>query len=290
MRIQTYSIVVGSKACNAQCPFCVSKMTPNQGIGAIPSTINWRNFAIGCRFAKNSGVSTVLLTGKGEPTIFPEQISDYLERLGPYEFPFIELQTNGILMAQEGSTFEQHLPRWYELGLTIIALSVVGYDNGQNQAIFRPDGQYPDLAETISYLHHFGFSIRLSCTMFRGGIDSPQEVDKLIDFARSHQVEQLSIRPVRMPHDTDNREVAFWVKEHQLNDEQLSSVSSSVKSGGIEILRLAHGAVVYDVDGQNICLTDCLTLDPNAEEVRQLIFFPDGHLRHDWQYPGAILV
>ena len=26
MRIQTFSIVVGTKACNAKCPFCVSRI------------------------------------------------------------------------------------------------------------------------------------------------------------------------------------------------------------------------------------------------------------------------
>ena len=35
---------------------------------------------------------------------------------------------------------------------------------------------------------------------------------------------------------------------------------------------------------------DCLTIDPSADDIRQLIFFPDGHLRYDWQYAGALLL
>ena len=31
-----------------------------------------------------------------------------------------------------------------------------------------------------------------------------------------------------------------------------------------------------------------LTKD-EMDAIRQLIFFPDGHVRYDWKYPGAIV-
>ena len=94
MKIQTYSILAGTKACNACCPYCVSKMTPSFGVSQEgsevrwaskkeESEINWNNFRVGCKFATKSGVSTVLITGKGEPTLCPYQINDYL-RTGRY--------------------------------------------------------------------------------------------------------------------------------------------------------------------------------------------------------------
>ena len=139
MKIQTYSMVVGTRACNARCPFCVSKMTPSQGITHKPLKINWRNFHIGCRFAKNSGVSTVLLTGKGEPTLYPGQIAEFLKCLQHYEFPFIELQTNGMLLLQQREKYTTHLKIWYELGLTTIAISIVHYDFAKNREIYQPN-------------------------------------------------------------------------------------------------------------------------------------------------------
>ena len=96
MKIQTFSIVTGTAACNACCPYCISKMTPKQGIAFEEPKVNWRNFNIGAKLAKQSGVTTAMITGKGEPTIFPEQISRYMDELQKYDFPFIELQTNGI--------------------------------------------------------------------------------------------------------------------------------------------------------------------------------------------------
>ena len=85
MKIGTFSVVVGTAACDAACPFCVSKMTA-QNAPASPE-INWRNFEIGCRFARDGGVSTMLLTGKGEPLIYPRQITSYLT-VGHSYFPF----------------------------------------------------------------------------------------------------------------------------------------------------------------------------------------------------------
>lgn len=290
MKIQTYTVCVGSKACNASCPYCVSKMTPEEGIGLELPNINWRNFDIGCKFAKDSGVSTVLLTGKGETTLFPDQITAFLNHLRSYNFPFIELQTNGMLFLQKKQKYTEHLKRWSGLGLTTIAVSIVHYESKRNQEIFQPRGPYMDLIELISYLHSIGFSARLTCMMFKGGLDCPQEIEKLIDFARKNKVEQLTVRSIDMPEKSESQEVAQWVEKHKLDKNQVDEMRKFLDAKGKELMKLAHGAIVYDVDGQNICLSNCLTLDSSSEEVRQLIFFPDGHLRYDWQYPGAILL
>lgn len=290
MIIQTYTACVGGRACNAQCPYCISKMTPSQGIDLKAPTINWRNFKIGCRFARDSGVSIALLTGKGEPTLFPDQITAFLECLRPYNFPFIELQTNGILLFQKKDEYTEYLKRWYDLRLTTIAISIVHYDNAKNKEIFQPNGSYMNLVELISYLHSFKFSIRLSCMMFKGGIDSTNEVKALINFAKNNQVEQLTIRTIEMPNKSENPEIAEWVKKHKLRKHQVRKIKKFLKKKGKKLNELMHGAIVYDVYGQNICFSTCLTLDPSLKELRQLIFFPDGHLRYDWQYPGAILL
>jgi hypothetical protein len=50
MIFQTFSIIVGSMACNACCPYCVSRMTPDHGVSMKVPGVNWRNFDIGCMF------------------------------------------------------------------------------------------------------------------------------------------------------------------------------------------------------------------------------------------------
>jgi len=290
MKIQTYSVLVGSRACDAQCPYCVSKMTPSQGMGKNLIEPNWRNFAVGCRFAKDNDVSTVLLTGKGEPVLFPDQITEFLKQLQSYGFSFIDLQTNGMKLLQQKEKYRSYLKHWYELGLTHVAVSIAHYENEINREIFQPRGSYIDLAELISYLHSFGLTVRLSCVMFRGGIDSVMEVEKIADFAKKHRAEQLSIRPVNKPEQGDDKKAEAWVSEHELTKEEIGVIKDFLEKRAKSLLPLMHDAVIYDLGGQNICLTNALTVNPSSEEVRQLIFFPDGRLRYDWQYPGAILL
>ena len=76
MKFQTMSLVAGTPACQAKCPFCVSKMTVPQDKTLGSTNINGRNLKKGLLFAERSGVTTVLITGKGEPTLYPLDISE----------------------------------------------------------------------------------------------------------------------------------------------------------------------------------------------------------------------
>ena len=93
MKISTMSVVCGTTACNARCPFCVSKTTPDAGLS---ESVNWRNLDICCRLAEKSGVTTALITVKGEPTLYPDLLGAYIPTLAKH-FPIVEMQTNGML-------------------------------------------------------------------------------------------------------------------------------------------------------------------------------------------------
>jgi molybdenum cofactor biosynthesis enzyme MoaA len=291
MRIQTFSIVAGSEACNARCPFCVSKMTVSHGLGLKEPAVNWRNFRKACQLARQSGVTTVMLTGKGEPTLFPEQITRYLRGLNELEFPLVELQSNGVLLVDD--RWRPHLQAWVDAGLSLVALSIVHYEPEKNREIYLPHREaYIDLPHLIDLLHEVGLSVRLACIMADGYIDTVEEVRELIRFARQHRVEQLTVRPVAHPGRDRSRseEVYDWSVAHYLSEARQREIHALFEREGSRLMTLLHGAVVYDVGGQNVCLTDCLTIAPSGEDIRQLIFFPDGHLRYDWQYEGALLL
>lgn len=282
MKIQTMSIVVGTQSCNARCPFCVSKLT---GIPDLPTEVNWRNFRKACRLAQIGGATTVLLTGKGEPTLYPELIDDYLSNLRS-EFPFVELQTNGILIGND--RLDEWLPLWYKRGLNTICLSAVHYERSVNQKIYGQD--YPALEETVAFLHAFGFTVRLSIMMMKDGIDNQLDILHLIEFCRDNKVKQLTIRPLSYPKNATSQE-AQWAKENTIDDKFLQKyVQEWLDKYATPVLRLAHGATVYDVKGQNICLANCLTTNKTDEDMRQIIFFPDGTISHSWQYSGAVLL
>jgi len=74
MKFQTFSIVVGTAKCNAKCPFCVAKMTKGFKTRKIEE-LHLRELDIACRVAEKSEVITALLTSKGEPTLFVDEVT-----------------------------------------------------------------------------------------------------------------------------------------------------------------------------------------------------------------------
>lgn len=266
-------------------------MTPSCGLDELKEPeVNWRNFEKACLLAKQSGVTTAMFTGKGEPTLFPEQITKFLNRLEKYEFPLIELQTNGIMLAEKPDQYAEHLKTWYQKGMTTIAISVVDYESENNRVIYLPyKNQYIDLPKLISQLHGYGFSVRLTCIAAEGFIDSALKLSRLIAFARKNKVEQLTLTPVNKPEHSEHQEAWDWTNKHHIPENQLSDIKTYLKENASPIRILSHGAIVYDLYGQNICLNNCLTVLPDNEELRNIIFFPDGHCRSHWQYEGSIL-
>jgi molybdenum cofactor biosynthesis enzyme MoaA len=289
MKIQTFTIVTGSSACNARCPYCVSEMTGKE-LSIKEPAVNWQNFSKACRLAQVNNVSTVLFTGKGEPTLFPDQITKFLQNMNKFDFPLIELQTNALVFGREFEKYKKYLEKWKELGLNTIAISIAHYKKEKNKEIYTPNSDYINLAEVISNLHKIGYSIRLSCIMLKGFIDDINELKNLIEFCKNSQVEQLTIRSVKAPEKTQDKKIYDWTKKHVIKGKQIQALNKFIEKTGKKLMTLSFGAVVYDVGGQNVCSSDCLTIKPETDELRQLIFFPDGHLRYDWQYKGAILI
>ena len=150
-----------------------------------------------------------------------------------------------------------------------------------------PKGYY-NYWDVIRTLHEVGFAVRLNVTMVKGGCDKWSEMYHTIERCREYKVEQLTLRDVAKP-DYATNEIASWTEEHQLCDPSGTQIATHIMEtdGGIPLLRLNHGATVYDYHGQNVCLNNCLTETTNPEEIRQLIFFPDGSLRYSWNYEAA---
>jgi molybdenum cofactor biosynthesis enzyme MoaA len=291
VKINTMSVVCGTTACNARCPFCVSHTTPCETLKT--DDVNWRNLNIACQLAKGAGATTCLITGKGEPTLYPDLITFYLDHIKD-TFPIIELQTNGLRIG--GGELGDYLLQWYDLGLTTVCLSVVHWDEEKNKSIYNPHNKlaYPDLKNTIDMLHAFGYSVRLSVMLLKGYIDNREDADAMIDFALENKVEQLTMRPIVAPdkdkskwNDTDK-----WIFDHRIDNpnHEWSRIVSFISQEGNKVLTLAHGAEVYDVRGQNVCLANCLTTNESDDNMRQIIFFPDGKISYDWCYEGARLL
>ena len=301
MKIQTFSVVVGGDSCNAKCPYCVSKLTGSKNgleVGQKPMEISKRNFDKACNFAQMSGVSTVLLTGKGEPTLYINHITRYLELLEKWNFPFIELQTNGILFHNQTTNpfiSDSLLKDWYAAGLTTVSLSCVHYLPAPNNEIFGNDIH---LLSNVARLHDIGFSVRISCVGVGGMIDNVSEIRAFARWCKIHKVEQFTWRPVtnislqEAKGTVAKKDIYEWIKLNGISDKDVKSINGwfETHSESTLLLELAHGAKVYDINGQNISINSCLTHSTNPDDIRQLIFSSDGHLRFDWTKEGAIII
>lgn len=295
MKFQTISLVTGTKICNAACPFCVSKMTGMRELKQRPETINTLNLRKALKMAELGGVTTAILTGKGEPTLYPEQIEQYLQEFHKgFQIPLIELQTNGWFFTQEkfGKWEVDHLlERWADFGLTTIMVSNCGYDPELNRQIYFPkQKEYLDLEKVVQRAHKHGLAVRLTTVGIKGGIDSPTELQKLMEFAQMIEADQVSWRPVNKPDASEDDGTFAWTDKHGLSHIEAMAVYDHVRQVGTPLLKLVHNAIVYDYKGQNLCMTSCLTHDADEETLRQLIFYPNGKLTYDWQYKGAVIL
>ncbi len=281
MKTNTFSIVVGTQACNANCPYCVAKMT--RAAACETALFSERRFNIACRVVDQArdGLITVALTGQGEPLLWPKQITRYLDCLN-FRFPLVGLWTNGILIEKN----LRNLGHWENTGLTHVCISITHHDPYRSSKLMGIKEPYR-FWDAVEHLKRIGLAVRLNCTMLKSGIHQPEDVEILIDQCRVRGVDQLTFREVEMPSDPKDLVIADWVrKEKPIGAaEKLNHYLDS--KGATKLLEYPHGGIVYDVRGQNVCVSNCLTVDTDPNDTRQIIFFPDGRIAYDWRYRGA---
>jgi molybdenum cofactor biosynthesis enzyme MoaA len=250
--------------------------------------INEHRFNIACRIVEQArdGFISAMLTGQGEPTLYPKQITRYLELMN-FRFPLVDLQTNGVRIE---SLMPDTVRRWRNLGLTGVCLSIMHHVAAISNEIMDIRDDY-NFWRTVDLLHGMGLAVRLNCTLIKCGVGNVTEVLRLIGKAHDHGVEQLTLREVVKPDEiqcTDAAEAArCYVEANKpVGLTQLLAHNFHLQ-GATKLLELPHGAVVYDYNGQNVCLSTCLTDTADPNDIRQIIFFPDGKIGFDWKYEGA---
>ncbi len=285
MKTHTFSVVVGDDRCNADCPYCVAKMTASEASEYVD--FSEKRFDLACRIVEQmrEGLLTVMLTGQGEPLLFPQQIGRYLNVINN-RFPCIELQTNGVLV-------RHHLERlkvWQEKGLTLVCLSIVANSAEVSNGIMRIKDERYNYWETASMLKELGLSVRLNCTMTKVGVYEPEDAENIIIRANNAGIDQVTFREVEMPSSSLNSCISDWVTVNKPVGAARRLHHYLALHGAVRLLELPHGGVVYDYLGQNVAIGNCLTDTANPNDIRQVIFFPDGRVAYDWKYPGARLL
>lgn len=302
--ISSMSIVIGDAVrsrCDGHCPFCISRCSNALGIHADSvdkHLIDWSTvmpkFRAACRFAKTAGVTNILLTGRGEPTMYEDEISRYLVELAPYEFPFIELQTNGInlrnyfhVKEDTGFTGLDRLNMWKDKGLTHVAVSIAHWDEKRNNEIYGAK-KAVDLEDLFSELDRFGFSVRTCLVLMKDYVDSVEDVNGVTNLCKSWGSKQLRIASLGRTSASENSAVAQWIDNHL--PEHANDIVDHISANGHYLRTLPHGAPIFDYNGLSVCIADCMPKDNRVGNGMQPIFWPNGSLTYSWEWKGAVLL
>lgn len=293
MIFQSGSICIGSNACNADCFYCVSKQTCKElkNKKPIEKEENFPKFLSILR--RQPGLIPLIITGQGEPTLFPEEISKKLNFINNDDFPIVELNTNSIFLDQGFKYYgsiEQVLSSWRRLGLTHICVSSVGVDKLDNQTIFG-DKWSQSINTRFLVLKSKGFTTRLNVVMLKDYVQDVNSVIEVIEYAKdSGNIDEITFRPVVVASNTPE-EIKNKTSKHLIPIKNKMAIKAYFDSEFPLINKLAYGASVYDVYGMSVCLTSCLDHDPSGQEItRSLIYKSNGHICYTWQHEGSILI
>lgn len=298
--MSNFSVVCGTKACNAKCPYCISSMT-----GACADTsqpeFDIPKFLKAIRYVERD-VRDVLITGRGEPLLYPDHL-DLIVGLLNEHFPNIELQTNGILY--NSTPWEQLQTH----GLNTVAVSVASLNDTMNCAIMGIRALQPQPLGNTVILTKFSvrdairtlarrFTVRVSYQLsLRDGpyylTDEGQTLKvcstgewfyNTIEDAKKLGVQQITFRKIGKPDRSSNDKATEWVETYG-DQRDYTEVLARL---GKKLATYHWGGMIYDINGISVCLADCLTESPDTFEPRSWIF--DGkNLRYSWQYEGAII-
>ena len=294
MKANNLAVCVPNAGCNKHCPYCVSKMT-----GYTRSNWELMNSRIDkvVRFAERCGVSSVLLTGKGEPLVTPSLILILLRAFK--DFP-CELQTNGIALLDDDTEYmKERVQTFATCGLNTLAIS----------------------CDRVTDINKFGkvFWIAKECGIVtRVTLNTtdmlPNDLSwtQLIRLCKEYSVQQISLRRITIPTDVkviepattvktgEINRAALWIRHHN-GDELFEKLTRKINLPTMwaqdetiatprRIRALPYGATVYDCEGIAIATFDyCVQDECGEEDIRSLIFQEDGHLYTAWNSPASLI-
>jgi len=282
-KVMTLSIVLGD-TCNADCKFCISKLT----FKCSPKKCDqwWEKLDKACRVASIGGADTVIITSKREPTSAdPEELMSVIKICDKY-FPIIELQTNGIRLTDKAFVDELACS-----GLTTLSISGVSHLQHINQEMMAE--AYPNLYEVVPYCNEKGLMTRFCVIMTNETCYNATSLIDILSGAKTIGFHQVTLRIMGTPDVSLIQETAKadkvlkWVTEHQLSTDHLHKIKLFLSQYPL-LREFPWGSRVHSVEGTSVCLADCLS-EEVGNDYRYIIYFPDGHLRYRWEVPEALI-
>jgi molybdenum cofactor biosynthesis enzyme MoaA len=283
-RIYSVSALIGGNKCNGNCRFCAAKSLRPQAKDG-DSQRYWRNYAAAIKLSARYGGWSLSLTSSGEPTVDPEAVTKALDvyqgcaKQGAY-FPNVNLFTNGILLGDDAFC-DEWLPRWRELGLTNIAVSIHSVDQAKQTAAYGLT-RYPDFRDIFQNIRRHGIGLRVTLLLRKGEVDDAASYAQAVYvLTEGYEVDNITSWPVGNADGSRN--------EFTPSRWGMFTIRRWLHKNAKMCHGHAWGGGVYDWHGNILRLTDYVTRhDPKKDFVRQLVVFQDGTVAYSWIRKGAL--
>ncbi|MDZ5648563.1 radical SAM protein [Nitrospirillum sp. BR 11828] len=255
LRPRSLSFLPVARGCQAACPFCFSEASISADQpGGKP---DWPLIDRWIEHAWHSGAERAVITGGGEPTLWPQPSLRELVTRCRRRFGTVVLITNGLRWARMDQRMAaDELTAVHKAGLNVLAVSRHHWDEAANATLMGVETATPALLEAMG-AHRgtlAGLRLRLVCVLQQGGVASVSDIDAYVRWAVAGGVDEVcfkelyvstSVESVHHSHDVNR-----WSEAHQA---PLSLVHDWAQGRGWPVaLRLPWGAPVYQglVDGQ----------------------------------------
>jgi molybdenum cofactor biosynthesis enzyme MoaA len=268
MKANSLSINIPYSGCNKDCPYCISKMTGYIETNKILFEKNLKKLK---RIADNSGVNSVIITGKGEPLIGYKWIEKISKVFDTYP---LEIQTNGIMLLYN----EKYIEDLYNFGINTIAISIDNYKELTSD----------EFVNTVKIIKRFGFNIRITINLVPEITNI--DVKKYFSFCEEFKIDQISFRKIVSPTNIIfsplARKTSKWIEdniEEKIVEKFLLEYKEEIDKKGIKIRDLPFGSTIYMVGNVSTTFFNyCIQDENNDDNIRSLIYYEDGHLSTTW--------
>jgi len=267
MKAQNLTICVPYEGCDKNCPYCVSKMT---GYIEYNDYLFEKNLSKVKTLADNANITSVLLTGKGEPMMNVGMTGKLAHYFSDYP---IELQTNGIKLLQ---SFNLDAPFDMLRHVDVIAFS------------FDRFYLFDDFKGLFHYLDNMGKVIRVTMNV-TNALDNIG-LSEYIKKCKDTKVRQFSFRQIVAPNGTpEESPERQWIRGNT-DPHHYDDLAKEIGTTGREIRTLPFGAVIKDIDGVSVTYFDyCVQDNSSSDDIRSLIYQEDGHCYTSWGSRASIL-
>lgn len=269
--------------CNARCNFCYNGITFTPDSGGFVD-LNNSNLEKLLQFCKNAEIKIVSFSG-GEPTLFPYELLNLVEKVSKIVPNIRRLHTNGLNLGKvvnykgKDKKLYEHLK---DVGITDISISVAHINPSINAKIMNYSGLSYELVKNII---DAGIDVRFSCYLDNDGSKDLKEFNQYlhngIDLGVKRFIFRLSSGIPRCYEldnnfSKNNRNVTIDVLKYvEFLKENGYEVKYFQKKSDSHLYMLEKGDIKVDVD------RSLEEIDPD-KKIRRIIYMPNNCTYTSW--------